>query len=211
MAESSQSKPQAPQSAAAVAKPAQATGGPLSAEQLDQLEAGRKRAKKVRRAAAVAVFSGWSLALFAMVSLAMGVFGDWGSLATGAVLAAAAFNELRGAEGLRRFEAQAAKRLGYGQLALGVLVVAYAGWSWYVQSQSSPLAKYGGTTGSAEVDAMLMDMTSAATPIVWGSVGVVGLVSCWLLAAYYFASMKALRGLRERTPEWVIEVLKKAG
>lgn len=187
------------------------SGGPLSMDQLDELEAGRKRARKVRRAAAVAALSGWSMALFSLVSLAIGLGGDWSSLAAGGLLAAAAFNELKGGERLKKFEAGAAKQLGYGQMALGVAIVAYAGWSWYKDTKRGPLAAYGGSTGSAEVDALMTNISSSVAPIVWGSVGVIGLIVCWLTASYYFSRGKLVRQLRERTPPWVVEVLKRAG
>ena len=58
---------------------------------------------------------------------------------------------------------------------------------------------------------MLVDITDSVTPIVWGSVAVVGLVTCWLTAAYYASKAKTVRVFRERTPAWVIEVLAKAG
>jgi hypothetical protein len=184
---------------------------PLSHDQISEIELGRRHARRIRRAATVASISGWSLAFFALVTLAGGVFGNWPDLAIGVALAAVAFNELKGAEHLRAFDPGAPKRLALGQVFLGVAVVAYAGWNWYVQSRRSPLAAYGGSTGSAEVDAMLVDITDSITPIVWGSVAVVGLLTCWLTAAYYASKSKTIRVFRERTPPWVIEVLAKAG
>ncbi len=188
-----------------------ATSGPLSADQLDELEAGRGRARKIRRAAGVAALSGWSMATFSLISMATGLSGDWSSIAAGIVLAAAAFNELKGGERLKRFEPGAAKQLGYGQLALGVAIVAYAGWSWYKETGHGALAAYGGSTGSAEVDALVTSVSNSVTPIVWGSVGVIGLITCWLTASYYFSRGKLVRQLRERTPAWVVEVLRRAG
>lgn len=187
------------------------SGGPLSMDQLDELEAGRERARKVRRAAGVAALSGWSMAVFSLFSLAFGLSGDWSSIAAGIVLAAAAFNELKGGERLKKFEIGAAKQLGYGQTALGVAIVVYAAWSWYSETKRGPLAAYGGSTGSAEVDALVTNISSSATPIVWGSVGVIGLIVCWLTASYYFSRGRVVRQLHDRTPKWVVEVLKRAG
>jgi hypothetical protein len=182
------------------------SGGPLSADQLDELEAGRQRARKVRRAAGVASFSGWSMALFSLISFAFGLSGDWASIAAGVVLAAAAFNELKGGERLKRFEIGAAKQLGYGQMVLGVVIVIYAAWSWYSQSTSKQAS-----SGDAQVDAMMESWMGVLTPMVWGSVGAIGLIVCWLTASYYFSRAKVVRQLRERTPPWVVEVLQRAG
>ncbi len=184
---------------------------PLSHDQIAEIELGRRHARRVRRAATVASISGWSLAVFALATLASGVFGNWPDLAVGIALAAVAFNELKGADQLRAFDQRVPRRLALGQLILGVAIAGYAGWKWYEQSRSSPLAPYGGTTGSAEVDAMLIDITDSISPIIWGSVAVVGLLTCLLTAAYYASKAKTVRIFRERTPAWVVEVLAKAG
>lgn len=184
---------------------------PLSPDQIAEIELGRRHARSIRRAATIASISGWTLAVFALFSLPMGLFGDWPSLMIGIVLAGVAFNELKGADRLRAFDTKAPKRLALGQLFLGIAIAAYAAWKWYEQSRSSPLDAYGGSTGSAEVDAMLIDITDSVTPIVWGGVAFVGLFTCWLTAAYYASKSKTVRVFRERTPAWVIEVLAKAG
>lgn len=184
---------------------------PLSRDQIAEIELGRRHARNVRRAAAVASISGWTLAVFALSSLPMGFFGDWPALGIGLALAGVAFNELKGADQLRQFDVRAPKRLAYGQLFLGIAIAGYAAWKWYAQSRRSPLAAYGGSTGSAEVDAMLVDITDSVTPIIWGSVAFLGLLTCWLTAAYYASKSKTVRVFRERTPPWVIEVLAKAG
>ncbi len=184
---------------------------PLSQDQIAEIELGRRHARSVRRAATVASISGWSLAVFALATLASGVFGNWPDLAVGIALVGVAFNELKGADQLRTFDPRVPRRLALGQVLLGIVVAAYAAWNWYAQSRRSPLDAYGGSTGSAEVDAMLVDITDSVTPIVWGSVAVVGLVTCWLTAAYYASKAKTVRVFRERTPAWVIEVLAKAG
>lgn len=184
---------------------------PLSPDQIAEIELGRRHARRIRRAAVVASMSGWTLAVFALATLASGVFGNWPDLAVGIVLAAVAFNELKGADQLRAFDQSAPRRLALGQLILGVAIAAYAAWKWYEQSRRSPLAAYGGSTGSAEVDAMLIDITDSITPIIWGSVAIVGIITCWLTAAYYASKTQAVRIFRERAPAWVIEILAKAG
>ena len=184
-----------------------ASPAPLSHDQLAEIELGRRQARTIRLTATVASISGWSLALFALATLASGVFGNWPDLAVGIALAAVAFNELKGADQLRAFEPHVPKRLALGQLVLGVVIVAYAAWNWYAQIHNSSRS----SSGSAEVDALVSDYVEAFTPIVWGGVAIVGVVTCWLTAAYYASKARTVRVFRERTPPWVIEVLAKAG
>lgn len=182
----------------------------MSEVHLSELHEARRRARRIRRAGAYAKFSGITMALFALVSLVMGLFGDWASLAIGVVLGAIAFNELKGAELLERFDVRAAVRLGYGQVVLGFVIVAYAAWSWYAQSKASPLAAYGGSTGSAEVDAMYLDIVKSVSPMLsmfWGAVAMVGLAVSLVTARYYFSRDKLVREMRTSTPAWILEVI----
>ncbi|MBS0195357.1 MAG: hypothetical protein JSR77_01230 [Planctomycetes bacterium] len=188
-----------------------ASGGPLSAEHLMELEAGRARAKKVRRAAAFATFSGWSLAIFATVTLVGALFGDVVSLLLGIGLGVAAFNEIRGGAMLRRFDTRGAALLGYNQLGLGAVIVVYAAWSMYAASKVSPLAAVGGSTGDADTDAMVSRVTNAVVLGLYGGLAVTGIVVPGLTAWYYFSRAGVVRVMVERTPAWVIAALRAAG
>lgn len=180
---------------------------PLSPDQIAEIELGRRHARRIRRAAMVASMSGWTLAVFALFSLPMGLFGDWPSLGIGAALAGVAFNELKGADRLRQFDVRAPKRLARGQLFLGIAIAGYAAWNWYAQIHNRSQSSF----GDSDVDAMFNNYVETITPIVWGSIAIVGLLTCWLTAAYYASKSKTVRIFRERTPPWVIEVLAKAG
>src|SRR5205823_2905729 len=68
---------------------------------------------------------GWSLIVFALVTLATGLRDPW-SIAAGLGLAAIAHFEFRGAKELRRLDATAPTRLAFNQLALGALLLSYA-------------------------------------------------------------------------------------
>jgi hypothetical protein len=78
------------------------------------------------RTAGVARFSGWTMAIFAGLTIAGSLCGDIGALLLGIGLGVAAFNELRGARLLRQFDARGPRRLGYNQLGLAGLLVVYA-------------------------------------------------------------------------------------
>lgn len=189
---------------------------PLSPDQIAEIERGRRRARKVRRAAGVAALSGWTLAGFSLMSLAFALAGDWVSVAAGVVLAAVAFNEFKGGERLKKFDEGGARQLARGQLVLGVAIALYAAWNAYAATRAPATSSV--STSSAEVNQMYRDimgefgpMVRAASIMVWAVVGGGGLLACWLTAWYYSSRRKVVRQLRERTPAWVVEVLRRAG
>lgn len=203
-----------------------ATGGgvaaPLSAENLRELGEARRRAKKVRRAAAVAAFSGWSMAVFAGLSLLFAFLSDWTAWAVGIGLAVIAWNELRGAGMLRRIEPRGARVLGWNQVALGFLIVAYAGWSLYSAARGNGVSALlsagagGGSGGMAgmigdpQMEQMVRELTTTLTYVVYGSVAVVGVIVPGLTAIYYFTREAIVRRMIGGTPAWAIDALRAA-
>lgn len=198
-----------PQSTAESA--ASGASGPLTTDHLRALADARARSRKIRRAATVATFSGWSMALFAMMTLVGALFGDIAALVLGVGLSLIAYNELRGGAMLRRFEPAGAKRLALNQLALGVLLVGYASWSLFKQLQTPMLAAAGGSTGDAELDAMVEGIGGMVAYGLYGTIGIVGIIVPGLTAWYYFTRGRLVREMLERTPAWVIETLRAAG
>ena len=184
--------------------------GPLSAEHLRELAEARVRARKVRRAAAFAALSGWTLAVFAFLTLAGAVFGDLAALILGAALAAVAWNELRGAAMLRRFEPEGPRRLGYNQIALAVLIVAYAGWSLAGALRHPMLGTGAGATGDPQTDAMLGNLGTMVALALYGGMAVVGLIAPGLTALYYFTRGRMVRAMLDGTPEWVVQTMRAA-
>lgn len=81
--------------------------------------------RKVRRAAGVAGFSGWTTAVVGALALPFGIASTV-SLVVGASLVALGVHELRARSSLLRLEPGAPKRLARHQLALGAAVAAYA-------------------------------------------------------------------------------------
>ena len=69
----------------------------LSAEQILQIAEARLRWGKIRRGVAVALFDGWTIAIFAGLTLLGGLF-NWIGLVLGAGMATVAYIELRGAK-----------------------------------------------------------------------------------------------------------------
>lgn len=182
--------------------------GPLSPEHLHELAAARERSKTVRRAAGVASLSGWTLAIFAGVTGMGALFGDASSLVMAILLGAMAYNELRGGKLLRQFDERGPRVLGYNQLALSAVLVAYAGWSLRAAAATSSLASVGGTTGDAQMDATIRGLESTVATFLYGGMAVVGVIGPGLTAWYYFSRGRVLREVKAATPGWVLETMR---
>jgi len=189
--------------------PISSAPGPLSAEHLNQISDARKRAKKILRAAGMAAFSGWSMAIFAALTLAFAFMSDWSAWAIGIGLAACAATELRGCALLRKMEPRGALVLGWNQVFLAVLITAYALWSLYSTSKNPALGAMVRGTGDPQIDAMAKELTTVVTWALYGTMAVVGLVVPGLTAIYYFTRAPLVTKFRRETPEWVMEVIRR--
>lgn len=184
--------------------------GPLSADHLRTLARARARAGKVRRAATIASLSGWSMAVFAAITLIGAILSGWVSLVLGAGLAWVAYNELRGGAMLRILDPEGAKRLGYNQAVLGGLIVLYSSWSLFASLRSPALAGLGGSTGDPHVDEMVGSLAAAIAFGVYGTMAILGVVVPGLTAWYYFSRARIVRSVLAETPPWAIEALRAA-
>lgn len=189
---------------------AAAAPGPLSPAHLHELEAGRRRMKKVRRAASVAVLSGWTLAIFGAMTLLGVVFGSLTSLVLGGLLIGLGVNEIRGGNEIRRLHLRGPRRLGWNQIALAVVIGVYAGWKLLVVATGDPLEAYGGSTGDADMDEMLTGLTTSISYALYGGVLVVGTLVPILTARYYFSRARHIRAMVDATPDWVVQTLRTA-
>lgn len=187
--------------------PAPPGAGPLSPEDLRQLEAARKRAKSIRRAIGVARFNGWSVGLFAALSLLVGLF-SLKSLLIGAVLAVVAYNEFAGARQLRCYDERAARRLGFNQIGLGVVLVVYAVWSicGAVAAPSSFEAALAAGDQATPLIGSIESLQTTVTLAVYGGLIIASIVIQGGTAWYYFTRGACIRAYRRDTPAWVLEV-----
>ncbi len=188
--------------------------GPLSADHFRAIADARLRSKKIMRAAAVAVFNGWTLAIFAVLTAVMVLFGDWTAGVLAAILGIFAAIELRGAAMFRRYDVAAARMLGFNQLALGLAIFVYAAWS-YSHSAVTETTQ----TGDPQMDEMLRNIASdpafknaehIARVALYGSMALIGPLLPGLNAWYYFSRGTVVRKLLATTPPWVIDALKAA-
>ncbi len=150
------------------------------------------------------------MAIFAAVTLLGALFGSLISLVTGVALGVVAFNEIRGATMLRRFEPRAARLLGFNQIGLAAIIVGYAAWSLVSQLRADPLESMGGSSGDAEVDAMISGLTSTVTYGLYGGMAAIGVIVPGLTAWYYFSRARVVRTVVSQTPEWVVSALRAA-
>jgi hypothetical protein len=177
----------------------------LAPEHLQQLAAARAAARKVRRAAAVATFDGWTIALFAALSLVTSLTDPSGLLLSLGMIAVAVV-ELRGAAALKRLRSAAARMLGFNQLALASMLICYALWRLYAETSGpSPYAAY--TKSDPELAQMLGPIESLTRTIalyLYGAMIAVALFAQGGLAAYYFTRRQHIDAYLRQTPEWIL-------
>lgn len=188
--------------------PPTSASSPLSPEHLQQLSEAKRRAKKVRRAASVAALSGWSMLVFAMISLAFAIFSDWSAWAVGIGLLLVALNELRGSSMLRKADPAGAKVLGWNQIVLATLLVAYSTWSLATALRQPPSNSM--PSGDPQLDALAASITSTVTYGLYGSMAVLGLLLPGLTSLYYFSRIHVVRTFLADTPEWIVEIMRRS-
>lgn len=183
----------------------------FSPENLQELEAARKSARKVRRAVSVANFDGWTVAIFGALTLVMGLT-DVTNIALGVGLGAVAFFELRNAGRLKRLDADAARVLGFNQLALATILILYACWELYVSSRSGGAAVALGVTDPdmAQMLGPVQDLTTMITHAVYGALILIAVFAQGSMALYYFTRVRIVRNYLAQTPDWIV-TLQKSG
>lgn len=191
----------------------------MTAEHLHQLAAADLRARKLRKAGGVAMFNGIAIAVFSgfsllcgLVELALDRFDisklDWLSLVMGAGLGLIAWNEFRGRRRLRQFDPRGPRGLGWNQIALLGLIVAYSAWMMGVALlgpnpyaeiiRQEPLA--------AKTLGGIGDLYTMMSIAVYGALILGTLLFQGINALYYFTRAGLLRNYLAQTPAWVVEL-----
>ena len=105
-----------------------------------ELADAKLRFKKVRAAARVAAFNGWTIGVIAALSSPLALFSVAG-LVMAAGFTIIAYLEFRGRRRLLQYDPSAATLLGWNQIGLLTLIVVYCLWQlWAGLSGPSPLA-----------------------------------------------------------------------
>lgn len=184
--------------------------GPLSPSQQAEVVAANKRARKIRKAAAVAKFNGWVTGFFAVCSVPFALFSVAGFLVA-AGLIFVAYNEFKGRRRLLQFDQKSPTFLGWNQVGFLALIVLYCGWMLFV-----------GLMGEGPFTAELMakpelravfdsvdDFDRIYRMLVialYGSVIVLSVISQGLNALYYLARRKDVEAYVRETPAWVLDL-----
>jgi hypothetical protein len=194
-----------------VGTPSASSAAPPSPEHLRELELARTRSKKIRRAAGVAAFNGWTVGAFAALSLMIGLF-SLTSLLIGVALAVVAWNEFAGAKMLRRLDTRAPRRLALGQLGLCGVLITYALWSIYsFQTGPSPYEAALAAGGQATaIVGSIQQFEQAVTYAVYGGLIIGSILFQGGTAWYYSSREKYIRAYIAETPSWITE-LERAG
>jgi hypothetical protein len=172
-----------------------------------ELAAARRACGKIRRAVYVAAISGWTLALFAGMTLLVGISTravPW----IGLLMIIAAFIELRARTRLRRLDPSAARTLGCNQVVLGFLIILYAAWNIdrLILSTPQPIS----------ID-LLNDLSFRFRPnsefvfrnlgfLLYSSMAVIALLTQGMTACYYFSREKWIRKYISGAPAWILQI-----
>jgi hypothetical protein len=190
------------------------TETPLSRDHYFELEAAKPRFKKVRAAARVAAFNGWTLAILAVLSLPFALFSVEGMLMA-AALSVIAYIEFRGRRGLLQFNPSASTLLGWNQVGLLTLIVGYCLWQlWAGLSGPSPMtAELKAQPELGEALGSLDDVEFLYKGVVlafYGTIIALSVVVQGLNAFYYFTRHKHVVACLQDTPEWVLDLERRA-
>jgi hypothetical protein len=180
---------------------------PISDEQRRELTEANCRVQKLRRAAKVATFNGWSIGIFAALSLPFALYSVT-ALVMCLALALVAYNEFRGRKLLDRFEPRGPRALGRNQLVLMGVLIGYSVWNIYLaETGPGPYAEQ--IKDTPEMGSMLGsidDLYMTVTWAVYGGLIFASVIFQGLNALYYFTRQKHLQSFLNQTPAWVVDL-----
>ena len=181
--------------------PATHDGGPLSPEQQEDLVRATERARKVLGAVKVATFNGWTIGVFAAITLLFALFSVT-ALVVGAGMAVVSWNEFRGRTLLRQFDPQGPRLLGRNQVGFMSLLVGYCLWSMY-RTVTNPITEI---EGLEELAGITGDLITNLTVTVYGIVILLSVLFQGLNAVYYFRRVKPVEEYVRDTPPWIVDL-----
>jgi hypothetical protein len=175
----------------------------LTPEQKAALADAAARMKTVLRPARLARLNGWTVGVFGALSVLVGLVSGGSGIVVGLALVAVAWNEMRGVRRLVAIDPQGARILGWNQVVLGGVIVAYCAFA-VVHARVAPGAA---TRQLEQLGGVAPGLIAQLTTVVYGAIAVlVGLVQLFF-ARYHFRAEARVRAFRDETPEWVRDVL----
>jgi hypothetical protein len=196
---------------------------PISSAQQRALAEAELTAKRFAFAPKLASFNGVTLLLAAALSLLLSLSAPSG-LAPAALLAVCGWIELSYGKKLRDYEPAAPLALALNQLALLVAIVAYAVWklsaavsgrlSLASELQAHPeLAAMLDNFGDPALNdalAVMSDLFRTGLIVGYSALILVAVIVQGAVAYYYSSRRKHLREFLERTPAWVVEMMRRS-
>ncbi|MDP2957353.1 MAG: hypothetical protein Q8N53_13090 [Longimicrobiales bacterium] len=177
----------------------------LSPEQQRALQEARDRAKGIMAAAKVAGFNGWTVGVFAGLTVLFGLTSPV-LIALGAGMAVVARNEFRGRSLVRRLDPAGPRLLTRNQIAFMALVVSYCTWS-LLRTYTHPDPQWAQLQELAGFEeGFVRDLVAAA----YGAAILLTVLFVGLNARYYFRRVAMLEEYLASTPGWVVELQRSA-
>jgi len=177
-----------------------------------ELADARDRAKTIRKAARVAAFNGWTTAAVAALSATFLLMDRSGlAIAMTLGLSIVAFNEFRGRKRLLNFDPSAATLLGWNQLGLLAMIVAYCLWMLSGSSADAAAALSSQMPSASERELLgmagdLEGLYKTVTLAMYGGTIVLSLLFQGGNALYYFTRRRHVEDYIAETPGWVRDV-----
>jgi hypothetical protein len=175
--------------------------GPLTPEHRKDLVQATERANKIFGAVKVATFNGWTIGIFAGITLLFALFSAT-ALVVGAGMAFVSWNEFRGRTLLRQFDPQGPRLLGRNQVGFMGLLVGYCLWSIY-RTLTNPITQI---EGLEEIAGFTAELVTNLTVSVYAMVIVLSVFFQGLNALYYFRRAKHVEDYVRETPRWIVEL-----
>ncbi len=145
--------------------------------------------KKIRRAAGVASFNGWTIGIAAVLSAPFAFFSLLGCFIF-VGLAVVAYNEFRGRRRILRGDPAGANHLGWNQVGLLALICVYCGWAMY-DSLTSPSPLMAELTANPDLATVLgPDFYQQFVVGFYGVVIIISVIFQGANAIYYFTRRK---------------------
>jgi hypothetical protein len=195
------------------AAPVLPTSSPhLSPENLQQLQVARLAMRKVRRAASMAAFDGWTVGSFGALTFLLGL-PDLSSILLGLGMVAIAFVEIRGGNRLKRLDASAARMLAWNQVVLGTLLLIYSLWRIFAVMRAP--SGYGEALAGSdpqlqEMLAPVEGLTRVVMMTVYAALIAIAIFGQGSMALYYYSRRKHVESYLTHTPPWII-AMQRAG
>lgn len=180
----------------------------FSPEHLQQLQAAKRAMRKIRRAATTALFDGWTVASFGILTFLFD-FTTASSVLLGVGLALLGGFEIYNAGRLKKLDETALPRLAWNQLALGGLLFIYASWRMYVSSHQPSITASLGEEG-AELEAAgfghVLDSARLIMIAVYGCLMAVAVFGQGSMVLYYLTRRKHLKAYLAETQPWITQM-----